>query len=163
MIHVFDNLLSPLKARISLMIRRGAVTLVDDSKPMQLLQVESYANDISDGVERFQPYGFTSNPPGECEVIVASINGNADHEVVVALDDRSHRPSGSQPGEVSVYDDQGNLVKLARGGSVIVNGATSVSVSAATTISIVVGSSSITVSASGITLLGPSGIPVRVV
>ena len=148
--------------RIAMMLRRGAVVLVDDSKPMQTAQIQTYAGDLSDAVEHFQPYGFSSIPTGECEAVVACINGNPDHQIALVFDDRSKRPTGGQPGEVTVYDDQGSAVKLARGGALIANGSQTVTVQAGTSITLVVGVSSITISATGIVITGPSGIPLTI-
>lgn len=121
-----DRLLGPLKRRIMLMIGRSVVALVDDSLKMQGLQITLLADEVRDGAERFQNYGFTSHPHPGAEAIAACVAGNRDHVVVLAVDDRRFRLKSLAQGEVALYTDEGDKVVLKRGGVIEVNASTKV-------------------------------------
>ena len=125
-------LLRPLKLRVMGMIGRGLVTLVDDSKRMQSLQFQGLGSETSDGIERFQNYGFTSVPKKPdadasgkgAECIIVAIGGDKSHEVVIVVDDRRFRfrgpdELGAVEGESAMYDDLGQYVYLQRDGIIV--------------------------------------------
>jgi len=98
--------------RVAMMFARGVMRGVNDSNGRQQLQVELLKNELRDGVEHMQNYGFTSHPKGG-DVAVAFIGGNREQGIVLVVDDRRYRIS-LEPGEVAIYDDQGNKVELLR-------------------------------------------------
>lgn len=114
-----DRLLGPLKRRIMLMIGRAVVELVNDGVKLQGLQISLLEGEVRANVERFQNYGITSHPLPGAEAIAASVMGNRDHCVVIAVDDRRYRLQGLEAGEVALYDDLGQKVHLTRTGIVI--------------------------------------------
>lgn len=117
--HTILRLLEPLRNRVAGMVARAVVTLVDDSKRMQELQLQLLAGEVISGAERVQNYGFTSKPhppSGDqvAEAVVLFVGGGRDHPLVVAVDDRRHRPRNLEDGESALYDDQGTRVHLQR-------------------------------------------------
>ena len=79
--------IAPLQRRVMLAIGRGTLGPVDDAGGLQRSQVKLLAGEVRDNVERIQPYGFSAVPlPG--------------------ADDRRHRPTGMQPGDVCIYSNQ---------------------------------------------------------
>ncbi len=113
------RLLEPLRNRVAGMVARAVVNLVDDSKRMQELQLQLLAGELIDGAERVQNYGLTSKPfppSGDraAEAVVLFVGGGRDHPLVVAVDDRRHRPKDLADGESTLYDDQGTRVHLQR-------------------------------------------------
>lgn len=124
------RLLTPLARRISNLVARAVVRRADDSAKMQLLQVDVLTDETRDEVERVQNYGFTSAPFDGAEAVVLFVGGRRDHGLAVAVDDRRHRMTGLQPGEVAVYTDEGDSVVIRRGGTIEVKAATKVKVDA---------------------------------
>lgn len=118
MTRALDKLLRPLRRRIALMITRGVVRLINDAAKMQTMQVTALADEIVDGAERFQQYGFTGHPHAGSEALILNVGGVRSHAVVIAVDDRRYRLHLAA-GEVAIYDDQGQQVKLMRSGIVI--------------------------------------------
>lgn len=112
--------MSGLEGRIRLMLGRAILKLANDASTVQELQVEMLSDELQDGVERFQQYGFTSHPHPDAEAIVACIGGLRSHAVAIAVDDRRYRLTGLQAGEVALYDDLGNVVKLGRDGPEVI-------------------------------------------
>jgi phage baseplate assembly protein V len=113
--------------RIYLSIARGTLTRVGDTTKMQTADVRLLHNEILAGAERFQDYGFTSVPKpaddtGTAEVVAVFISGNRSHPIVVRIDDRRYRVKNLQPGESTLYDDQGQQVYISRSGIQILGG-----------------------------------------
>ena len=103
LIRVVERLIAPLRRRVLLMVSRGVVRLVDEAPARQRLQVEGYAGEILDGVERVQEYGFTSCPPLGADAVVLACGGMRQHPIVIAAEDASSRPTLDTVGDVMLY------------------------------------------------------------
>ena len=103
LIRVVERLIAPLRRRVLLMVSRAVVRLVDEGPARQRLQVEGYAGEILDGVERVQEYGFTSCPPPGADAVVLACGGMRQHPIVIAAEDPSARPMLRVPGDVVLY------------------------------------------------------------
>ena len=67
--------LRPLNRRIMLLAGRAVLLAVDEKSGLQRVQLAGLSGETLDGVERFQQYGFTSNPfPGAEAVIVVPVD-----------------------------------------------------------------------------------------
>ncbi|MFL6873873.1 phage baseplate assembly protein V [Pseudomonas marginalis] len=97
------------------MLARGTVVLANAGKKMQSLQIRLTAGELKDGVEHFEPYGFTSNPLPGAEVLTAFLGGDRSHAVVVVASDRRYRISEVAPGEVVIFTDEGDKIHFKRG------------------------------------------------
>lgn len=122
MVRIFSKLIQPYARRIRLTVSRGIVRLVNDALKLQEVQIALLADETRDGVERFQNYGLTSVPLSGAEGVFLSVGGSRDHGIVIAIDDRRYRLKGLQPGEVALYDDQGQVIKLKRGKAIEITG-----------------------------------------
>jgi phage gp45-like len=117
-----------------------------DDPMMQIMNFDGMNSEGRNAVERVQGYGMTSMPlprdeqeggqqqegggnggggvggDGEkakgpaAEGIALFLGGQRNHPVVIAVDDRRHRPMGLKPGENAQYDDQGQMTLLRRNG-----------------------------------------------
>ncbi|MEJ1411080.1 MAG: phage baseplate assembly protein V [Candidatus Sedimenticola sp. (ex Thyasira tokunagai)] len=114
------RLLAPLTRRLRIMVSRAVINLVNDGQGLQELQLTLLAGEEADGVERIQEYGFTSAPKAGAEAVALAVGGSRAHTVVIATDDRRYRIKGLASGEVAIYDDHGQVIKLARDGIRIV-------------------------------------------
>jgi len=122
MVRVFNKLIQPYARRIRLTVSRGIVRLVSDALKLQEVQIALLADETRDGVERFQNYGLTSVPLSGAEGVFLSVGGSRDHGIVIAIDDRRYRLKDLQAGEVALYDDQGQVIKLKRGKAIEITG-----------------------------------------
>ncbi|HBT32238.1 MAG TPA: phage baseplate assembly protein V, partial [Pusillimonas sp.] len=52
---------------------RGTISLVEATRKLQVLQVRLTANEVKDGVEHFEPYGFSSHPLPGSEVALGFV------------------------------------------------------------------------------------------
>lgn len=100
--------------KISRIFCRGKVTDVDGSRPMRVLQISGFADDVRDDVEHAEPYGFTSEPHIGDEAFFASGSGDRDNSVALCVFSRKYRPKGLRRGEVCVFDDLGRKVFFMR-------------------------------------------------
>lgn len=114
MIRAINKITAPIARRVNLMVARGVLALVDDALKMQSVQVKLLEGEVRD-MERFQNYGFTSQPHPGAEVAAVFVGGNRDHGLVLAIDDRRYRVKALQAGEVAIYTDEGDSIILKRG------------------------------------------------
>jgi hypothetical protein len=63
-----------------------------------------------------QPYGLASRPKPDTECVVAPINGDPSHLIVLGQNDKN-RPGILQAGEVALYGPDGQLVHFKNGGA----------------------------------------------
>lgn len=114
------NPMDVLFRRIGNMISRGVVGVVDSARKMQTLQLRLLAGERKDGVEHFEPYGFTSSPKPGAEHVTVFLDGDRSHGITIVVADRRYRLQGLEAGEVALHDDQGQKVHLTRNGIEIV-------------------------------------------
>jgi len=95
------------------MIARCPVALVTEGRKMRELQVSRDGEPL-DGVEHFEPYGLSSRPVAGAEALVLAIGGASDHPVACVVADRTHRPTDLEAGEVCIWDDLGQELRLSR-------------------------------------------------
>lgn len=126
------RLIRPLQMRLANSIARAVVQLVDDTTKIQLLQLGVLADEDVDDAERVGQYGLLSIPHVGAEAVVVFPNGDRAHPLVVAVDDRRYRPTGGEAGEVGLYTDEGDEIRLARGQVVIVKAGTEIRLGSAT-------------------------------
>lgn len=137
-------MMAPLQRRVSLMLSRAVVRLVDDSLKLQGLQLQVLAGETLGNVERFQEYGITSIPHVGAEAVLGCINGNRSHGVVIAVDDRRYRLTDLLAGEVALYTDEDK------------SGGLRIHLKRNKEIHLIAGGSSIVMTPAGITLTAPS-------
>jgi phage baseplate assembly protein V len=107
-------MLRTLSNRISNVAARAVVWMADDSKMLQQVQVSLQAREVRNA-ERFQQYGFTSVPLPESEAVLLFPGGMRDHALAIAVDDRRHRPTDWEQGEVGLYTHEGDLIRMRAG------------------------------------------------
>lgn len=98
---------------------RGVVQSVDESPKMRTVQGEFLLGDVREGLEHFEPYGFTSRVHPGAEIFAGFLNGDRSHGVVIVTADRRYRLHVEE-GEVAIFDDQGQKVHLTREGIEVV-------------------------------------------
>ncbi len=133
-----NTLIAPIARAMRSMVLRGVISLVNDASALQQVQLQLRAMpqpsgtpgmEVADNLEVLRQYGFTSVPHAGAEAVVLAAGGVRAHGLVIAIDDRRYRLTGLKAGEVALYDDLGNLVKLGRE-ALEITGTTKVSVTA---------------------------------
>ncbi|OGP10440.1 MAG: hypothetical protein A2048_01365 [Deltaproteobacteria bacterium GWA2_45_12] len=114
----FRKILEPLKRRILMSISRAVIETIKDDQGIQSMQASLLADEVQDDMERFQNYGLTSHPPKGSEGIAVFPGGDRSHGLLIVVDNRKYRLKGLQEGEVALYSDEGDYIKLKRGNQI---------------------------------------------
>jgi phage baseplate assembly protein V len=102
-------------SRLMNMLTRGVVALAKSTGKLQTLQMRLTHDEIKDGMEHLEPYGFTSCPHEGAEGLAAFMGGDRSHGVVVVVSDRRFRLQALESGEVAIYTDEGDKIHFKRG------------------------------------------------
>ncbi|WP_347505155.1 phage baseplate assembly protein V [Pseudomonas anguilliseptica] len=119
-----------VKRGISNLLARAVLTAVQQNK-LQIIQVQILAGEPKDGVELFEPYGFSGAALPGAESVLGFIGGGRSHAIALVQTDRRYRPTDLQPGEVVVFNHEGTRVVLRNGHKVEVEAQAEVKVSTA--------------------------------
>jgi phage baseplate assembly protein V len=109
-----ERFLRPINLRTRNAVKRCVVHRVDDERKVQQVQISLLKGELFDKKERFQHYGFTSNPPLGMEGIAVQVMGDPGNTVVIADGDRKYRIKPMESGEVAIYTDEGDSIILKR-------------------------------------------------
>lgn len=116
---------------------RGMLSTIDDTMPMQIIGFGLYSQEQQSQIEHAEPYGYSSyaniqqgggagggggssgslGDQAGPEHFTSEINSGRSHGVAMHVPDRRYRLKNKQPGEVSVYDWQGQWFYLRAGSS----------------------------------------------
>ena len=97
------------------MLAKAVTRKIIDTLGRQTAQVEVTKGELIDDMERMQDYGFTSNPPiSGTDAIVAFLGGSREQGVIIRMENRQFRLKNLEAGEVALFDDLGNIIKLGR-------------------------------------------------
>lgn len=94
---------------------RTVSAATDSSTKVQLIQANGLSGESLNGLEYFQHYGITSNPPAGSMGITVPLNGETSHSVIIATEHGAYRLSGLDSGEVALYTDEGASLIMKRG------------------------------------------------
>lgn len=106
--------LERLWRRLLMLVGRGEITLVDDTKVAQIVQVAMGPLVTRDNTVRLAEYGYVSNPPDGTDCVVIFIGGDTDNGVVIATNKKEARLKNLQRGEVAIHDDQNRWIWIKR-------------------------------------------------
>jgi phage baseplate assembly protein V len=127
--------------------------MVNDGSKMQSIQATGLDGEVFESVERFEPYGFTSHPKGG-EAIGLPIGGDRSHMIVLNPGDRGVRKGGGAPGDVVMYNENGDSISLGEGNKLAMK-TKELSADAETTV--VIKTKDLTIEASGsVTIKSPT-------
>ncbi|UMS01532.1 baseplate assembly protein [Escherichia coli] len=113
----------------------GRVTAGNDGGVVQTVQVQS-PHEIRSDTPVLQQFGFSSVLPEGTDVVVLSLGGNRSSAVVVASGHQAYRITGLSSGEVVVYNQWGQAVRLHESGIVVEANNQPVAVNSATTLTV---------------------------
>ncbi len=113
----------------------GRVTTGSDGGVVQTVQVQS-PHEIRSDTPVLQQFGFSSVLPEGTDVVVLSLGGNRSSAVVVASGHQTYRINGLSSGEVVVYNQWGQSIRLAESGIVVEANNQSVTVNSVTKLTV---------------------------
>lgn len=106
------RMLAPVERRVMNMIARGVIESITDTAGIQKVKLSLLADEILEGKERIQEYGFTSVPLAGAEAVMIFLGGNRDHGVIIATDDRRTRLKSLLAGDVALWTASGGKLIL---------------------------------------------------
>lgn len=115
-----DALFERLVRRVQMMFGRARISYVDDSGPVQKVQVRVSALETSDNRLRLAEFGFSSNPPIDSDALFLGISGDRSAVAAVATNHQPSRPRGLQSGETMLYSQDGKSVYMTAAGGIVV-------------------------------------------
>ncbi len=93
---------------------RGVLVKVNAAAKVMLVQGEGFKSEGIQAAEYFQHYGLTSNPPAGTMFVCLPVGGKTAHSIVIATEHGEFRLKNLAPGEMAIYDDQGQKVHIKR-------------------------------------------------
>ena len=163
------------------LVRFGTVHKIDNSTKRQKVQVSMLAGEVAE-IPRFQSYGFSSIPVEpdidgkSAEAVIVAPSGESSTRVAVVVDDRRYRPTVGAEGDVMLFTHKDTpsathasathriafdtrsgvktIIRCATTGdsTITTDGAGTATIDASQSITFSVGSSSITITGSKITI-----------
>lgn len=107
--------------RTMLTIRRGRISLVDDSGAIQKLQLAPSGLETRDNLPRMGEYGLASNPPAGTDALIANIGGDTSNGAVVGTNHQQTRPKNLAAGETQLYNGPAGTSVYLANGEIVVN------------------------------------------
>lgn len=121
------RMVEPLQRKLRMLAGRAVIRLMSDAVTAQ---VEGLADEVRDGAEVFQQYGFRSMPLPGAEGVMLSLGGSRDHTVMLCVDDRRNHATVLASGECVMEDHLGKAVHFKLDGSIEVTAASKVRIAA---------------------------------
>ena len=109
-----SRLLDRLQTKVSMIVGRGVISVINNTEKTQKFQVMFLANEIIDDIERFAEYGVKSFPKKGAQVAAVFKGGNRSNGLVIAVHDRRYEPTDGLEGEVIIYTDEDAVAQDAR-------------------------------------------------
>lgn len=102
--------------RIFALLRTARITLVDDTGPVRLVQIDEGdypgGRRIIDKVPHVQEFGFTSSPPLESDALLGAPCGDRSQSLVIGTNHKESRPRDLTAGDSCLYSLRGQRVWL---------------------------------------------------
>lgn len=117
---MIETMLERARRNIQSIIGRARVKFVDDSGPVQKMQVLMNGIETPDNRLRVAEFGFTSNPPIDSDAITLHVAGDRSAGAVIGTNHQPSRPTGLKPGETMLYSQDGKYVYLTASGGIVV-------------------------------------------
>lgn len=109
-----------ISRKVQALVGRGRVKFVDDSGPVQKMQVLMSGMETPDSRYRVPEFGFTSNPPIDSDVIAVHVDGDRSAGAVLGTNHQPSRPKGLQAGETMLYSQDGKYIYMTASGGIVV-------------------------------------------
>jgi phage gp45-like len=104
-----------LYRRVMMTIMPMKVTATDDTGPVHRAQVRGFPNETIDNMPVLQIYGLASHAMAGSDGMAIFASGDRSNGVIIATGNQKYRLRNLASGEVALYTDEGDFVKLSRG------------------------------------------------
>jgi phage baseplate assembly protein V len=114
MIKEIQRMMQPLRVKLSNLVGRGVLSLVNNSETTKKLQGLFFANEKITDIEHFSEYGLETVPLTGAQILGVFKGGNRSNGVITNVHDRRYRPVDLAEGEVVIYTDEDGKASLHR-------------------------------------------------
>ena len=104
--------MSEMFRRLGNVVMRGRVAAVASGSKMQRLQIRLLDGETKDGVEHFEPFGFTSCAQPGAEHLTVFLDGDRSHGITILVGDRRYRLTGLLAGEAALHNQFGDKIVM---------------------------------------------------
>ena len=94
---------------------RAIIMATNDAGGVHKVQVQPTPRELIDDVPVVQLYGYSGHAPVGSEAHMICTRGDRSSSVVIATNNGAARFKGLEQGEVAIYTDEGDYVRLSRG------------------------------------------------
>lgn len=110
--------LDRLARRIRMASMPVKITATDDTGPVHLAQVRGFPMETIDAMKVSQLYGVASHAMPGSDAMAMFLTGDRSNGVIIATGNQQYRLRNIAPGEVALYDNVGNVVRLSQDGTI---------------------------------------------
>lgn len=103
---------SEMFRRLGNLVMRGKVIAVNSASKMQRVHARLLDGENKDGLEHFEPFGFTSCAEEGAEHLTMFLDGDRSHGVTIVIGDRRYRLPGLLVGEAAIYNKFGDKIVM---------------------------------------------------
>ena len=107
-----------MRMRIFNLVSRATVSTSTTGARGATVGIKALQGDDRDGAEYFEPYGIAGAVPVGSEGVALAIGGSNDQVIVVCASNKGGTPAGRLPGEVDIYSQHGQRIRLHADGSI---------------------------------------------
>jgi phage baseplate assembly protein V len=107
-----------LYRRVMNMVATVKITATDDTGPVHRAQVRGFPPETIDNMPVLQIYGLASHAMPGSDATALFTSGDRSNGTIIATGNQQYRLRNLKSGEVALYDNGGNIVKLANGGNI---------------------------------------------
>ena len=107
-----------MKMRVFNLVSRATISTSTTGVRGATVGIKALQGDDRDGAEYFEPYGIAGAVPVGAEGVALAIGGSNDQVIVVCASDKGGTPEGRLPGEVDIYSQHGQRIRLHADGSI---------------------------------------------
>jgi phage baseplate assembly protein V len=107
-----------LYRRVMNMVATVKITATDDTGPVHRAQVRGFPPETIDNMPVLQIYGLASHAMPGSDATALFTSGDRSNGTIIATGNQQYRLRNLKSGEVALYDNGGNVVKLANGGNI---------------------------------------------
>lgn len=92
--------------------RRARIVKVDDSKSQQKVDIKGLKNEKPEKIWRPQDFGFSSNPPKDCDGVLVQMGSRSDRTLYMDGGHEKYRPKKTPVGGSVLFDHTGDIIRV---------------------------------------------------
>jgi phage gp45-like len=92
--------------------RRARIVKVDDAKSQQKVDIKGLKNEKPEKIWRPQDFGFSSNPPKDCDGVLVQMGSRSDRTLYMDGGHEKYRPKNTPEGGTVLFNHSGDIIRV---------------------------------------------------